>query len=161
MPFISILMKIGTVIRFLVPALQNDEWSLYDQELRSLLSPWHHHLSRLIDPRDVAYMGDQITNVINQFLREKDQFKEEEKGSGSHSSGFVSHKNKTLEEAKKVQKLTAQTCVSTRSFSRGPPGMEGCSKDCQSAQESGKEKRRVKEDLISGKSVQEKFLQLL
>ena len=57
--------------RFSTPKLEKDSWQEVDAELKEKLAPYHHHLSKLRNPADIACLGDQINKVIVEFLASK------------------------------------------------------------------------------------------
>ena len=61
----SLLLTLTTFLKFFSPLLAKDEWSTLNSQLQDKLSPFHHHLSRLNNPDDIAHIGDQITFIFN------------------------------------------------------------------------------------------------
>ena len=97
----AIFLSLASIIKFAVPTCNKDEWKELDDQLKSRLAPFHHHLGRLNNEEDISHMGDQINIVIRDFLIEKeDLFVAED----SKQSPYIHTHNKTLEAAQQQKK---------------------------------------------------------
>ena len=96
----AVFLLLTSIIKFVTPTAERDEWKELNDELNLLLSPYHHHLSRCNNPEDAAHLGDQITIVIRDFLLSKPELFVDEK---SNSEFFKKHQSKPLEQLKKLK----------------------------------------------------------
>ena len=101
MKMAAIFLALATLVKFVTPTIEKNEWSDLNNELKHRLAPFHYHLGRLNNAEDIAHMRDQISVVLRDFLLEKPElFTAEE----MKTSQFIHDKNQTLEAAKRQKK---------------------------------------------------------
>ena len=84
-----------TALRFSFPNLTMDNWSQYNQELKTGLGPLHFSIANdLITP---AEAGDQFSQYMSDFLCSKDEFVMDE------NKTYIENQSKSLEKARTLK----------------------------------------------------------
>ena len=92
-----IFLALSSIIKFVSPKLQKDEWSDINAKLKIKLTPINYHLCRASNPDDIIALGDQANIVIRDFLVDYPEvFEAKETGK---ETKYVKHVPKSMKEA--------------------------------------------------------------
>ena len=99
---IPIFLALTSLVKFVAPKLQKDEWTDLNNQLKDKLTAVNFHLNRATNPDDIFILGDQANIVIRDFLLDNPEvFEATDTGKVSK---FVKHVPKSLEAAVKLKK---------------------------------------------------------
>ena len=98
----AILIALTTLIKFLMPSIERDEWQVINSQLKTRIYPLYMELKHAASPCEISNIGTSINLILRDFLLENsDIFEPTEQ---AKAKIFIEKESKTIKNLKSQKK---------------------------------------------------------